>query len=522
MTKSVFNETLIRTEEVDADDARLPTATETSVRLSDGLRVFSCGEDQIYGGIETAFKKVIIGTICSRGDEGRSRPCVAVVFTNSYEKFGIECANLSAMSSIGVGPKLYAIEMTRIAGGAPRPTIFEEYVGRRLDELIHVHGVGSANEPVLHELGTKGRDIENKKILFDVYSQLMNAHEGGLFHRDLTCGNICVRRFGERPEDIKATIIDFELSSNRGGAREKRLTRPIFSLLFERIPSMLADESVSVVPTPMEFDMGYLAAVQYQLQHDALFLGDNVTDAVVRNFNRFLNEEISYFRYDPLRVSQPFVCSLDMHDIVPLAQELGLVEVSESRYPTLFMYNEALSLHRAYLDREDEAMLKESVSAALEEHLGYVVAEKFENYKELRHKQRKDIEYESVDDQPETLQRSNYAQAAHIPVKVRALGYEIVSREEWEQDTDLAGKRIESFTEDQIEFLAEMEHVRWCEERWADGWTLGPHKDVGQKISPYLIPYAELHEDDKEFDRIASRDVIPLLNDIGLVVIRRE
>ena len=46
-----------------------------------------------------------------------------------------------------------------------------------------------------------------------------------------------------------------------------------------------------------------------------------------------------------------------------------------------------------------------------------------------------------------------------------------------------------------MEALAEMEHDP------SAGWVCGPVRDVSRKISLYLIPYAELSDDVKEWDR---------------------
>lgn len=43
-------------------------------------------------------------------------------------------------------------------------------------------------------------------------------------------------------------------------------------------------------------------------------------------------------------------------------------------------------------------------------------------------------------------------------------------------------------------------HQLWYEDRVANGWTFGPVKDPARKISPNLIPYAELPEAQKRKD----------------------
>jgi hypothetical protein len=68
-----------------------------------------------------------------------------------------------------------------------------------------------------------------------------------------------------------------------------------------------------------------------------------------------------------------------------------------------------------------------------------------------------------------------------------------------------------SFTEEEVERLAEMEHGRWNVERLLEGWRYGPKKDVDQKVSPYLLPWSQLSEEVKGWDRNTVRELPKLL-----------
>jgi ppGpp synthetase/RelA/SpoT-type nucleotidyltranferase len=76
------------------------------------------------------------------------------------------------------------------------------------------------------------------------------------------------------------------------------------------------------------------------------------------------------------------------------------------------------------------------------------------------------------------------------------------------------------FTEDEVEFLAEMEHARWNAERLLSGWKLGNEKDVIKKISPYIVSWSELPDEVKEWDREAVRKIPEILAEAGLEVHR--
>jgi hypothetical protein len=61
------------------------------------------------------------------------------------------------------------------------------------------------------------------------------------------------------------------------------------------------------------------------------------------------------------------------------------------------------------------------------------------------------------------------------------------------------------FEAPEVEVLSALEHQRWCDERSCDGWQFGPKRDPVKKISPFLVSYAELPEDQKEKDRAMVR-----------------
>src|ERR1019366_7847857 len=67
------------------------------------------------------------------------------------------------------------------------------------------------------------------------------------------------------------------------------------------------------------------------------------------------------------------------------------------------------------------------------------------------------------------------------------------------QDVDLPSALL-SLTEG----LAENTHDLWASPRLAQGWRFGLHRDDAQKLHPCLVPYADLPDSEKEYDRIAT------------------
>jgi RyR domain len=116
---------------------------------------------------------------------------------------------------------------------------------------------------------------------------------------------------------------------------------------------------------------------------------------------------------------------------------------------------------------------------------------------------------------PESLKRSNRAQAADILRKLARIGCGAVSASRGEV-ADFA------FDDDQIEVLAKMEHDRWVAERTEGGWTHGSPQDAVHLRSPYLVKWEELSEEVRDLDRDAVRAIPWLLASAGLAVSKKR
>ena len=52
-----------------------------------------------------------------------------------------------------------------------------------------------------------------------------------------------------------------------------------------------------------------------------------------------------------------------------------------------------------------------------------------------------------------------------------------------------------------VEELAENVHDTWARSRMDAGWTYGPVRDDARKTNPCLVPYGDLPESEKAYDR---------------------
>lgn len=72
------------------------------------------------------------------------------------------------------------------------------------------------------------------------------------------------------------------------------------------------------------------------------------------------------------------------------------------------------------------------------------------------------------------------------------------------------------------ERIAENVHEVWAAARIAEGWIYGEIKDSQKKTTPLLIPYDELPESEKEYDRQTALESIKLLIKLGYRLVRAE
>ncbi len=65
------------------------------------------------------------------------------------------------------------------------------------------------------------------------------------------------------------------------------------------------------------------------------------------------------------------------------------------------------------------------------------------------------------------------------------------------------------------ERLAENAHEVWAQRRMAEGWRPGPRRDEDKKEHPSLVPYEDLPEEEKEYDRSAALETLKVLQALG-------
>ncbi|GBU29672.1 hypothetical protein R84B8_03245 [Treponema sp. R8-4-B8] len=68
------------------------------------------------------------------------------------------------------------------------------------------------------------------------------------------------------------------------------------------------------------------------------------------------------------------------------------------------------------------------------------------------------------------------------------------------------------------EVLAKNTHEVWAAGRIADGWTHGDVRDDLKKKHPCIIPYEELSESEKNYDRATATEALKAIISLGFSI----
>jgi hypothetical protein len=66
---------------------------------------------------------------------------------------------------------------------------------------------------------------------------------------------------------------------------------------------------------------------------------------------------------------------------------------------------------------------------------------------------------------------------------------------------DTSGVELSPRLSELVERLAANNHDHWALQRMAEGWRFGPERNDTTKTHPDLVPYEELPDSEKEYDR---------------------
>lgn len=70
------------------------------------------------------------------------------------------------------------------------------------------------------------------------------------------------------------------------------------------------------------------------------------------------------------------------------------------------------------------------------------------------------------------------------------------------------------------EEIAKNVHEVWSAGRMKDGWTYGEERNDADMKHPCLVPYEELTEVEKEYDRNTSQETLKLIMKLGFKIVK--
>jgi hypothetical protein len=80
---------------------------------------------------------------------------------------------------------------------------------------------------------------------------------------------------------------------------------------------------------------------------------------------------------------------------------------------------------------------------------------------------------------------------------------------------DTSGVALPAALQELVEELAENAHDHWAEQRMRDGWRFGPARNDERKEHPCLVPYHDLPEGEKDYDRRISTETLKAILALG-------
>ncbi len=86
------------------------------------------------------------------------------------------------------------------------------------------------------------------------------------------------------------------------------------------------------------------------------------------------------------------------------------------------------------------------------------------------------------------------------------------------QPIDTSDVKLPEELEQLVEKMSENVHEVWSETRINQGWTYGEQRNDELKTHPCLIPYDELPESEKEYDRNTSIGTLKLIMKLGFKI----
>lgn len=88
--------------------------------------------------------------------------------------------------------------------------------------------------------------------------------------------------------------------------------------------------------------------------------------------------------------------------------------------------------------------------------------------------------------------------------------------------TDTSREKLPEELMELVEVMAKNVHEVWSQSRLSEGWTYGARRDDEKKMHPCLVPYEELPEIEKDYDRNTAIGTLKLIQALGFDIVKRR
>ena len=86
------------------------------------------------------------------------------------------------------------------------------------------------------------------------------------------------------------------------------------------------------------------------------------------------------------------------------------------------------------------------------------------------------------------------------------------------QPVDTSDVQLPAELNELVEKIAQNVHDVWAQSRMEQGWTYGEERNDALKQHPCLIPYEELPEEEKDYDRDTALGTLRLISKLGFKI----
>lgn len=86
------------------------------------------------------------------------------------------------------------------------------------------------------------------------------------------------------------------------------------------------------------------------------------------------------------------------------------------------------------------------------------------------------------------------------------------------QPMDTSDVQLPQELSELVEKMARNVHEVWAQSRISQGWTYGPERNDAMKHHPCLVPYEDLPEVEKAYDRDTALGTLKLICKLGFTI----